>query len=331
MNENILLIIKVLIIIVIFIVIILLSKIERIYKLNNRIGKYSINSNREQNISIYDKIREYYNNIISKIGKKIIKIKLFKNYSKKYEKYAIYDGKKTSIDLISNKILISIIFMILYIITKTFQGKIFTLAELLFNLFIGFYILDLYLIINKKHKKKTMKNQLLRAVIIMNNAFKAGKSTLQAVEIASKEVGSPLKYEFEKMYKDINYGLSIDTVFERFAKRIDIEEANYISSSLTILNKTGGNIVKVFNSIEKTLFDKKKLNEELKNLTVSSNLLVKVLTFVPVVFVILIYLLNPNYFNILFTSTLGIMIILLIILMFIIYVIVLQKIMKVKV
>ena len=40
----------------------------------------------------------------------------------------------------------------------------------------------------------------------------------------------------------------------------------YLSSSLTILNRTGGNIVAVFDSIEKTLFDKKKLKEELKRL-----------------------------------------------------------------
>ena len=65
------------------------------------------------------------------------------------------------------------------------------------------------------------------------------------------------------MHQEMKYGLSVDVVFDRFAKRMNLEEAEYLSSSLTILNRTGGNIVAVFNSIEKTLFDKKKLNEEL--------------------------------------------------------------------
>lgn len=59
---------------------------------------------------------------------------------------------------------------------------------------------------------------------------------------------------------EINVGLSIDIVFKRFAERIKLEEATYLTAALTILNKTGGNIIKVFSSIEKTLFNKKNLN-----------------------------------------------------------------------
>ena len=201
---------------------------------------------------------------------------------------------------------------------------------LLLDFILGFYILDIYLIIDKKRKRRIIQDQILRAVIIMNNAFKAGRSTLQAVEIASKELASPINYEFEKMYKDMKYGLSVDSVFDRFAKRINIEEARYISSSLTVLSKTGGNIVNVFSAIERTLFDKKKLKAELKNLTASSNMIVKILLAVPFVFILLIYVLNPNYFDPLFASPLGYMLLLLIFLILITYVWFLQKLMKVR-
>ena len=165
----------------------------------------------------------------------------------------------------------------------------------------------------------------------MNNAFKAGKSTLQAVEIASLELPEPICDEFKKMYLDMKYGLSVDTAFERFAKRVNLEEAVYLSSSLTILNKTGGNIVEVFSSIERTLFDKKKLREELKNITASANMIVKILFVVPFVFIGIIYVLNPSYFDPLFSSPLGYMIIFIIIIMLIIYLLILKKIMKVEV
>ena len=201
---------------------------------------------------------------------------------------------------------------------------------LLLDFILGFYILDIYLIIDKRRKRRIIQDQILRAVIIMNNAFKAGRSTLQAVEIASKELAPPINYEFEKMYKDMKYGLSVDSVFDRFAKRINIEEARYISSSLTVLNKTGGNIVNVFSAIERTLFDKKKLKAELKNLTASSNMIVKILLAVPFVFILLIYVLNPNYFDPLFASPLGYMLLLLIFLILITYVWFLQKLMKVR-
>ena len=172
---------------------------------------------------------------------------------------------------------------------------------------------------------------MLRAVIIMNNAFKAGKSTLQAASIASHDLPKPISREFEKIYQDISYGLSIDVAFMRFAKRVKLEEANYIASSLTILNKTGGNIINVFSSIEKTLFDKKKLEEDLKNSTAASNLVVKVLMIIPFLFVLIIYLISPTYFAPFFSSILGYFILFIIIIMFAIYVFLLNKIMKVKV
>ena len=129
----------------------------------------------------------------------------------------------------------------------------------------------------------------------------------------------------------MKYGLSVDTVFERFAKRVDLEEAVFLSSSLTILNKTGGNIVEVFSSIERTLFDKKKLNEELKNISASPKMVTRVLLVIPIIFISIIYILNPSYFAPLFSSTLGYMIIVTIVLMFIIYVILLNKITKIDV
>ncbi len=163
----------------------------------------------------------------------------------------------------------------------------------------------------------------------MNNCFKAGKSTLQALQTASVELPYPLGDEFKKMYLDMKYGLSVDTVFERFARRVKLPEAVYVSSSLTVLNKTGGNIVEVFSSIERTLFDKKKLKEEMKNISSAPKIVVIILSIVPVFFVGIVYLLNPTYFNPLFSSTLGYIIIAIIVIMFIIYLITLLRTLKV--
>ena len=117
---------------------------------------------------------------------------------------------------------------------------------------------------------------------------------------------------------------------KNIVKRI-LEEANYIASTLAILNKTGGNIVMVFSSIEKTLFDKKKLEEELKNSTAASNLVVKVLMVIPIFFVLFIYVISPGYFEPLFLSSLGYFILFIMILMFSVYIYLLNKIMKVRV
>ncbi len=330
-NEMQVIIIQMIFMLVLLLVIIYLIKERKALNIERRIGHYSIESVRDDSLSFFDQMKDKYHDLIKRLRKYIAKSVFLVRLSKKYDKYVTYQKDDSPIDYVTNKLLISIAFVMLTIFSQILQIRVISLFELFLNMLVGFYILDIYLIYDRKRKLKLIENEMLRAVIIMNNAFKAGKSTIQAVYIASNELPEPICDEFKRIYQELKYGLSVDTVFERFAKRVDIEEARYLSSSLTILNKTGGNIVKVFNSIEKTLFDKKKLNEELKNLTVSSNLVVKVLLFVPFVFSFLIYILNPKYFAPLFNNSLGMAIIILILLIFVLYVFFLQKIMKVKV
>ena len=70
---------------------------------------------------------------------------------------------------------------------------------------------------------------------------------------------------------------------------------------------------------------------ELKNISSGPKLIVKVLFLVPIVFTLVIYLLNPSYFTPLFSSPLGIIIIGIIIVMFTIYILLLKKILKIEV
>ncbi len=326
-------ILQIIVLIFLFVIIIMLLRKSISLRKEKRISYYALDSLTDNERSISDKIFQRYLAFIKKMRRKMNKNKYFKKKAKKYEKYIKYKYRDIfeAIDFITNKIVISLIFTLLAIFSQIIVNAKINVMGIIINFIIGYYLLDIYLFTQYRRQMKAIENDLLRAIIIMNNAFKSGKSTLQALEIASLELPEPICDEFKKMYFDMKYGLSVDTVFDRFAKRVNLEEAVYLSSSLMILDKTGGNIIEVFSSIEKTLFDKKKLDEELKNITASSNMIVKILFVVPFVFIGIIYILNPKYFEPLFESPIGYILISIAILMFIIYIILLRKIMKIEV
>lgn len=329
MGNLISLIMQILVMIFVLIIIIFLIRQNIALRFERRIGKYSVEPVNSENTSVLEGLMLRYKKLVKRLRKYANKI--FPKTCLKYEKYVIYGEDMEAADFVTNKIIISFVLLFLEIIDSIFKWERISLLSILIVLTFGFYILDICLIYDRRKRKKSIENDMLRAIIIMNNAFKAGKSTIQAVEIASKELPEPINMEFKKMYRDMKYGLSTEIVFDRFAKRINLEEARYLSSSLTILNKTGGNIINVFSSIEKTLFDKKKLKEELKNSTASSNAVVKILLLVPFIFVAIIYLVSPGYFEPLFSSTIGYIILFIMALMFIAYAYLLQKIIKVRV
>ena len=316
------------ILIVIFIVIVsVLLKIHSAIEKERRIARYSLKMDDTGEVSYLDKLYDKYYMVMGRFRKN----KVLMKESTKYKKYVCYGDAMDEFQFVINKLLVASSSVILVVISYAVKGRLLGFFGFIFSFIIGYFVYDVYLFIKNKRKIKKIKNDMLRAVIIMNNAFKAGKSTLQAVEIASLDLPKPISLEFKKIYQDMAYGLSADVAFMRFAKRVKLEEATYIASSLTILSKTGGNIINVFSSIEKTLFDKKKLESELENSTAASKLVVVVLMIMPIVFVVGICLFSPDYFNPFFTSILGYFILFIILIMFVIYVYLLNKIMKVKV
>lgn len=323
-------IVNLIVIVIINTIVILIIRQSIALNKEKRISEYAIDSIRGKSDSVFDKIVKIYKTYVVKVRKRIEKYSFVKNVASRYNKYILIGDSDNVVDFIVNKIFISLMFLFIVMISYAMQAKSLGVFRIFIFLIIGYYLYDIYLIVRSKRRIKLIQRDMLKAVMIMNNAFKSGKSTMQAVYIASRDLPSPINYEFKKIYKDMKYGLDASVVFDRFAKRVDIEEARYLASSLTILNKTGGNIVTVFSSIEKTLFDRKKLEEELKNLTSASNFVTKILLFVPIVFVLIIYMLNPEYFNPLFVSPLGYMLIIICIIMLAIYVYLLNKIMKVR-
>ena len=96
------------------------------------------------------------------------------------------------------------------------------------------------------------------------------------------------------------------------------------------MNKTGGNIIKVFDSIERTLYNKKKLDNEFKSLTSSSRMIFYVLVCMPICFVLFLGLVNKEYYLPLINNKLGIVLIAIIVSIYVAYIVVVKKVMKVK-
>ena len=325
-------IIQTIIIVVLAIIIFYLVMYNKSLNLEKRISKYSVESIKNKNVSFFDFLSTEYKKLVDKTSEILKKSHFFNKYASKYNKYISYDNVKevSAMDYVSNKLFICLLFILTLSFAKIIEGALPSLFDIMISGLIGFFFLDVYFKVTDYVKRKQVEQELLNAIIIMNNAFRSGRSTMQAIEIVAHELKGPIKQEFKKMHLEISYGLSLDVIFERFSKRVDLEEVKYITSSLSILNKTGGNIIKVFSSIEKMLFNKRKLKQEMKSLTSSASMISKVLLFMPFVFVLFITLLNPSYFMPLINTMVGNIILSIIIVIYAAYAFIVNRIMKVR-
>ena len=318
--------------IILLLLIIHILKLFKVIKLEERLDSYVIKPLKSDTITTSEKLRRIYKEFLEMFTSKLKKSVVASKYAKKLDKYIPVSGiHKTGFDILSGKIIIACTFTVFAVIIKAFQFKLLGSMETLGVFVLGFFVLDIYLFAKYKMFRWSLESDFTAAITIMNNSFKSGRSITQAIEIVGEEVGGVIGAEFKRMNLELLYGLDIEMVFKRFAKRVDLEEANYLTASLTILNKTGGDIIKVFSSIERSLFDKRKLRLELKSLTSGSRIIVYILLGIPFFFVLIISLISPDYFLPFITTDIGLILLLFMIIYYIIFVVVVRKIMKVVV
>ena len=330
--ENLFTVVQFLLIIGLLGVVVYIIKFKKTLALEKRITRFSTISLTDRPLSFFDKLNSKYNYLINKITQILSKSKILAKYSLRYDKYL--DKTKVirdkSMDIVSSKVLVSLIAFVITLISDVLRGQSFTLFQIILSLIVGFFIPDVFLVIKQKRKQKQIEEDLFKAVLIMSNAFKSGRSIMQAVEIVYKELDGPISEEFKKMYIDLTYGLELDVVFDRLSSRIKLDETKYMASSLVILNKTGGNIVKVFSSIERSFFERKKLNDELKSVTALSSFVFKILVAIPFIIFIMIYILNPSYFAPLVTTIIGKILLIIILLIYVLYIVIVRRLIRIR-
>lgn len=316
----------------IFCIILYIIKFQRAVHLTGKILPYSIESLHDKRQSVFEHCANIFYISLAKVNQIFQKSTLIKKCAKKYDKYIPLYSKhyQNGMDFVSTKVIVAILFSLISVISNIIRYRLINPYELFLPCLIGFFVPDIVYIVQYKLYKNRLENDLLQAIIIMNNAFKSGRSITQAIELVTKELDGPIGLEFKKMHMEISFGLTIEEVFRRLADRIGLEEVTYLTASLSILNKTGGNIIKVFSSIEKTLFNKKKLKLELASLTGGSKIIVYVLFAVPFLFILFISLISPSYFEPFYTTEIGFIFVGIMVIIYLLYIWVVNKIMKVR-
>ena len=326
-------IIQILTLVSLLLLLFMFIKIYKSVKLKKRITKFSLSVNNEVSTPFFDRIYRRSWQFIHFLSKIFNTIPLLRFYGKSFDKYISYyeTDYKSGIDYVSIKISLAFLFSGLNLAIKYFEHRTFDIIGTIIFFVIGFFIIDISLRFKYVNRKKKIKNELLNAVITINNSFKNGRNINQAIEIIANELTGPIADEFKKISLDISYGLSIQEAFNRFYNRISLSDVKYITSSLIIAEKTGSNITKVFSSIERNFIARKKIYNEVSAIIAPSKLIYKILIILPLLLIGILIALDPNYFEPLYKTANGILIIFTTTLLYMFYIITIKIIMRVDV
>ena len=157
----------------------------------------------------------------------------------------------------------------------------------------------------RKRRVKTIDNQLVDALGLMGNSLKAGLSLQQALELVVREMKPPIADEFGRVVKEIHLGKLTDDALRRFAERLPLEDLRLAVDSVLTLRETGGNLSETFQSIAKTIVERKKVEGKIGSMTAQGMTQGVVMCLMPIILMIMFAALDPNYMRPFFTTPLG--------------------------
>lgn len=291
---------------------------------SKRIESFSINNN--DDLSIESAILKIIINI-SNFLKKLIVFNMIESH---YDKYINKNSKlKDGMDVLTIKILLSLLFIIIYIFSISIEKQQFNIFIFLTILITSFIIPDIYYYIKFRNHKNTVDDEILRSIIIMNNSFKANKSIEQSINDVINRLKGPIELEYRKVLYDTKLGLTISEAMMRMYDRTNINIIRDISLKLALINKSGANIIDIFEQIEKDIIEERKLKIELNNIRKINSLFYIIFMLIPIIFIITLIIFNPNIFKI-FTSKYGAILALIEIIIYTIYLNIIAKMIRRK-
>lgn len=253
---------------------------------------------------------------------------IFNQYGKTYDKYIYEESRlRKGIDYISIKILLGISFVFSYLFISFLYREPISSLLILLVFVIGFLLPDFYCLFIRRKKVKILNKNMLSAIIIMNNSFKANSSTEKAINDVISRTDGLLSIEFKKVLNDLKIGMNVSEAFLRMYRRVRISSILYISRVLSLVNKSGISIVEAFDLIESKLINEEKFNNQINVLNSTNKISLLIFSILPVIFILCIIFYNKEYIM-LFTTYLGTFVLAIILILYVFYLMLLRMIFR---
>jgi tight adherence protein B len=156
-----------------------------------------------------------------------------------------------------------------------------------------------------KRRFRRLHAQLADVVMILASSIRAGHSFLQALDMVTREIGEPGTEEFGRVVAEIRLGRSIDEAMTAMAERIGSEDFKWAVLAINIQREVGGNLAELLDLVADTLRERDDLRRQVDVLSAEGRMSVGILAALPVLIMMYMAWVNPDYIGLLFNTGLG--------------------------
>jgi tight adherence protein B len=176
--------------------------------------------------------------------------------------------------------------------------------SLLFALILG-ALPYLFLLDQKRKRVKKFTEQFPDALEMMSRSLRAGHGFNVSMQMVGQEMPDPVGTVFRWGAEEQNLGLNLHEVMSNMARRIPTLDVEFFASSVAIQRETGGNLAEIMDKLGHVIRERFRILGQIRIYTVQGRMSGFILSLMPIVMALLIYLLNPDYIMTLVQEEVG--------------------------
>lgn len=151
-------------------------------------------------------------------------------------------------------------------------------------------------ILHKVAKRRTaFERQLPEALSLIAGSLEAGHTFLKAIEMMVEESDAPMSEEFERVLSETRLGDPLMDSLDRMSLRLAIPDLAWVIQALRIQQSVGGRLAELLTTLAEFMRQREEIRREVKVLTAEGRLSGNILGALPLFFMLIMQLMNPDW------------------------------------
>ena len=157
----------------------------------------------------------------------------------------------------------------------------------------------------KKRRETKFLNAFPDAVDVIVRGIKTGLPIGDCLRVIANEAQEPVRAEFKTICETQSVGMPIGDACVKLHERIPLPEANFFGIVIQIQQKAGGNLSEALGNLSRVLRDRKKMSAKIKAVSMEAKASAAIIAALPMAVMTLVYITSPDYIELLWTTSLG--------------------------
>ncbi|HWC30862.1 MAG TPA: type II secretion system F family protein [Dehalococcoidia bacterium] len=170
---------------------------------------------------------------------------------------------------------------------------------------VGYSLPKFYMAHGRSKRVNKLNAQLPDTLTMLANALKSGFGLMQSMDLVARELEHPIATDIRRMLQDINVGAATDEALANFARRSGSSDLDIVVTAMLIQQSTGGNLAEILETVGHTMRERIRIRGEIKTLTTQQVMTGAIIGALPIFIALAISVINPDYIGLLFTRTVG--------------------------